>query len=148
MPTDPDLFQALVRKILADIDAVGRHITGVAPAPGDEDADTFAYTTGLTRTLGVELAIATLGFELASPILSRVASAITTVPTEGERIDLGDGQPVLFHRAGDTSRFGVTRFIYGGDPVHGVWQVLWPDPDGRFPTEAGYDHARFPQPLY
>ena len=143
---------AVMAKVLHNIKTYGRHVTGVFPGPGDEGKawDSYNYTTGLTETLDIELVIATLRLEVAIPFLNRVANRLTAVPAEGDRLDgiLGNGFTARLRRCNDLERFVMTRRVYDCDPGNGVWQVLWPDTDGLFPDEDGYNHTDFPQPLY
>jgi hypothetical protein len=53
--------------------------------------------------------------------------------------------------AADIAR--VARAFYSAHPDYEVFsgtyaQVLWPDPDGLYPHEGGYDHRRYPQAIY
>jgi hypothetical protein len=145
-------FDPVISRVLENIDEHGLHITGVFPnndtAP--EDRERFSYTTGLSRRLGFELALATMPFDTALWILNRTAELIKDTPREGDRVEglLGGGYTARLHRCADLSRFTMTRRIYGGDPEGGVWQVLVPDAAGLFPDEPGYNHDGLPQPLY
>ncbi|RKE02980.1 DUF4262 domain-containing protein [Streptomyces sp. TLI_171] len=144
-------FDPVLSRVHGNIAEHGLHITGVFPS---EDAPPecldFSYTTGLSEGLGFELAVATLPFDIAGSILNRSAKVLTAVPSEGDLLEdvLGGGFTARLHRCSDTSRFAMTRQIYGSDPEHGVWQIVVPDSAGRFPDEPGYNHAGLPQPLY
>ncbi|GAA2753305.1 DUF4262 domain-containing protein [Kitasatospora cinereorecta] len=139
-------------RVLGNIEEHGLHITGVFPVEdaAPEDRGWFSYTTGLSERLGFELALATLPLKSAGPILHHAAKLLTAVPSEGDRVDgiLGGGFTVRLHRCVDTGPFAMTRRVYGGDPEHGVWQIVVPDAAGRYPDEPGYNHDGLPQPLF
>ncbi len=145
-------FDPVLSRVHGNIEKYGLHVTGVFPTAGSapEACEWFSYTTGLSRRVGFELAVATLPFKVSGPILNHAATVLTSVPCEGDLIDgvLGGGFTVRMHRCADTSRFTMTRRFYGSDPEHGVWQIVLPDAAGRFPDEPGYNHDGLPQPLY
>ncbi|SEM77965.1 DUF4262 domain-containing protein [Streptacidiphilus jiangxiensis] len=145
-------FDPVISRVLQNIDEHGLHITGVFPTSdtAPEDREQFSYTTGLSERLGFELALATMPYETALWILNTAATLLKDTPAEGDRIEgvLGGGYTARLHRCADTSRFAMTRRIYGSDPDRGVWQVLVPDAAGLFPDEPGYNHTGLPQPLY
>ncbi|GAA4981517.1 DUF4262 domain-containing protein [Kitasatospora paranensis] len=142
----------VLARVLDNIEEHGLHITGVFPVEDVVPADRglFNYTTGLGKRLGFELALATMPFQVAGPILNHAAKLLTAVPSEGDLIDgiLGGGYTARLHRCTDTDRFAMTRRIYGSDPAHGVWQIVVPDAAGRYPDESGYNHDGLPQPLF
>ncbi|MFF4344751.1 DUF4262 domain-containing protein [Kitasatospora sp. NPDC001540] len=146
------VLDPVLARVHANIEKHGLHLTGVFPAdsPAPAEHEWYTYTTGLGARLGFELALATLPFEVAGPILHHAATLLTATPSEGDLVEglLGSGYTARLHRCTDTRRFATTRRIYGSDPVDGVWQIVVPDADGRFPDEPGYNHDGLPQPLY
>ncbi|MGI5517980.1 DUF4262 domain-containing protein [Streptomyces sp. CA-106131] len=103
----------------------------------------FAYTVGLGVRPGraYELAITGTPAELACSILNNATEQLVTnglEPADGlELDDVLIGYTVRLRPVEDTSNFPGMRAHLGFQPP--VWQVLWPDPAGRFP---GDDHHR------
>jgi hypothetical protein len=118
---------------------VGWHATGVLANPP------FTYTTGLTETHGhPELVIAGVDSGMAHPILVTAVKMIE----DGGRFTPGDrpeelitGYPMLVAEVPAAYRepfsFGVSTAHYGREVPH--LQLMWPDPEGRFPGKAGCD---------
>jgi hypothetical protein len=113
------------------------------PAAGEP---TFSYTVGLYRThKHPELVVFGVSPEVAKTILNRVAFRFAK---EGEPIVPGvrydeilEGFPVVFVTAGqdgvDSHLYAYEWFYKGQTPP--VLQMVWPDTDGRFPWEDGFD---------
>ncbi|MFE7072616.1 DUF4262 domain-containing protein [Streptomyces sp. NPDC057620] len=106
--------------------------------------DSFAYTVGLGVRTGraYELACTGLPATLACQVLNNAAAQLVeddTDPEDGTVLDgVLDGYTVRLRPVDDTSDFHQMRAHLGEQPP--VWQVLWPDADGRFPGEPGFLH--------
>lgn len=119
----------------------GWHATGVFASQGSPE---YVYTTGLTETYGhPELVIAGLPARTGHSLLVAAAERIEQDgPLEDgtgyDRIASG-----FLVRARDVApafcrlEFSVSKAYYGR-PV-AVRQLVWPDPQGRFPGEPGCD---------
>lgn len=135
------------------IDRVGWAVMHVLPTDDDPDTTTpFAYTVGLSAHDDPELLIAGLPPEVAHGLLNDLAGRVYDRAerfTHGQRIDdliagydavLVEGAPI------DELLPGVAIARYGRDQVR-LQQVVWPDQQGRFPWDAGYDVDPRIQPL-
>ncbi|MFB8290207.1 DUF4262 domain-containing protein [Kitasatospora purpeofusca] len=146
MPTQPDTTPFLLA-LLEQIDQDGHVMAAVIPRPSDTDRLTWAYTTGLSGRLDLELVVGGLPLEQARQILDGTAAALTAVPDDGTAVTgVLEGAQVVLRRANDPRPFSLVREVYGTDPGNGYWQVMWPDTEGRYPTDPAYDTSR-PQPL-
>jgi hypothetical protein len=134
------------------IDTVGWAVMHVLPTADDPDTTTpFAYTVGLTAH-HPELLIAGLPPEVAHGLLNDLAGRVYDKAerfTHGQRVSdliagydavLVEGAPI------DALQPGVAIARYGRDQVR-LMQVVWPDPQGRFPWDTGYDFDPHAQPL-
>ena len=119
----------------------------------DDPADTvpFAYTVGLTGYGFPELTIAGLPPETGHLLLNEVAGRVVD-----EALLLRHGQcirdlileqqvRVVAGEIGETLFPGAALMRYGEDRVR-LLQIVWPDPDDRFPWQSGYDASGCPQP--
>ncbi len=146
-----DAFDNLRRRQDEHIDRKGWSVTMVMPT--DDDPGTpFAYTVGLTAHGFPELVIAGLPPHIAHAVLNDLAGRVydTAVRfSHGQRIgDLLVGYDAVIVDGPATEALypGAAYARYGTDRVR-LQQVAWPDPQGRFPWQPGYDHDRYPQPL-
>jgi hypothetical protein len=135
------------------IDTVGWAVMHVLPAADDPDTTTpFAYTVGLIAHDYPELLIAGLPPEVAHGLLNDLAGRVYDKAdrfTHGQRISdlIADYDAVLVEGAPiDELLPGLAIARYGRDRVR-LLQVVWPDPQGRFPWDAGYDFDPHAQPL-
>nr|BEK71360.1 hypothetical protein KPHV_85870 [Kitasatospora purpeofusca] len=146
MPTQPDTTPFLLA-LLEQIDRDGHVMAAVIPRPSDTDQLTWAYTTGLSGRLDLELVVGGLPLEHARQILDGTADSLTAVPRENIAITgvMVDAE-LRLRRIDDSRPFSLVREVYGTDPGNGYWQVLWPDAAGRHPTDPAYDTAMV-QPL-
>ena len=125
---------------------------GAATAP-----ESFCYTVGLAQRGLPELWLGTLAPAQAGGILNAVAQAAidgAVVLLPGAIVDVAYSTP--FRLRGPVDPEAAEAFValrlqgdlpgIPGVPVR-VLQVLWPDQEGLFPDDPGYDQARFPQRL-
>jgi hypothetical protein len=132
------------RKMLADIRGHGWHVVGI---PDDEVGPGFAFTVGVyLRTLQPEILIMGVFLRPSHRVLNAIAEYLlaggTIVP--GERYsDFVDGRQVLFrpiHPTQYREYLGCAMWFYKPlDAPFPALQCIWPDLQGRFPHEAGFD---------
>lgn len=146
-----DAFDEVLRRQGEHIDRVGWSVTMVAPTD-DDPGVTFAYTVGLTAHAFPELVIAGLPPAIAHALLNDLAGRVYDTAVRfghGQRIgDLVVGYDAVIVDGPATEMLypGAAYARYGADRVR-LQQVVWPDPQGRFPWQPGYDHDGHPQPL-
>ncbi|RNH99659.1 DUF4262 domain-containing protein [Micromonospora aurantiaca] len=135
------------------IDTTGWAVTHVLPTADDPDTTApFAYTVGLTAHDYPELITAGLPPEVAHSLLNDLARRVYDTAerfTHGQRLSdliagydaiIIDGQPT------DDLLPGLAISRYGRDQIR-LQQLVWPDPQGRFPWDHGYNVAPQAQPL-
>jgi len=134
-------------------DTIGWAVIHVLPTDDDPDTSTpFAYTVGLTGHDYPELLIAGLPPEAAHGLLNDLAGRVYDKAerfTHGQRIsDLIAGYDAVIVEGVPIDEMppGVAIARYGRDQIR-LQQVVWPDPQGRFPWDAGYDFNPHAQPL-
>lgn len=134
-------------KVQTDIDRYGWHVTAIAT---DTMPPTYAYTTGLwCRYQHAELtvfgiapqqlvsALNALGREIAAGSLSLDHGAEIGSFWEDGRL------PARFRFARphwEARLCAISRWLHRDQPVP-LLQCFWPDGDGRFPWEPGFDRA-------
>ena len=144
-------FSALLRHQDQIIDRVGWAVTAVLPTPEHPGAP-FAYTVGLTAHDHPELVIAGLDPLSAQALLNDLAARVYDTGarfTHGQRVsDLiaGYDAVILEGPATDDLHPGAAYARYGRDRVR-LRQIVWPDPQARFPWDDGYAHPPGAQPL-
>lgn len=125
-------------------------VQGVLPDDDTDNSPLFSYTVGLTAVGMPELfmsSIAVTQAHHAHHILNAVAEQAYAgyAFSDDELVDAAHS--VLFKIRGPVDAaedIGVANSLYD-DVV--VLQVLWPDTDGRYPDQLGYNQDRFPQRL-
>ncbi|MFJ6167248.1 DUF4262 domain-containing protein [Micromonospora orduensis] len=143
----------LLRRQNQIIDTTGWAVTHVLPT--DDDPHTtapFAYTVGLTAHDYPELITAGLPPEVAHSLLNDLARRVYDKAerfTHGQRVSdliahydaiIIDGPPT------DELLPGMAISRYGRDQIR-LQQMVWPDPQGRFPWDNGYSFDPQVQPL-
>lgn len=135
------------------IDTTGWAVTHVLPT--DDDPDTtapFAYTVGLTAHDYPELIAAGLPPEVAHSLLNDLARRVYDKAerfAHGQRIsDLIAGYDAIIIDGPPTEELLPAMAInrYGRDRIR-LQQMVWPDQQGRFPWDDGYNFAPQAQPL-
>jgi Domain of unknown function (DUF4262) len=132
----------LLSKIKERIDAYGWAGTSVSP---DEKTGTpgFTYTIGLHKTFKhPEIIVFGLNPSASTTLLRRAVGLIKQGRTLPERTpcELMDGLSVVFRHipAGLQEQYLLSAaFLYG--TAFKSLQLVWPDADGRFPWQAGFD---------
>jgi hypothetical protein len=134
------------------IDRYGWTVVHVEPTEDDPPgAVPFGYTVGLTEIGLPEVAIAGVPLDVTGPLLNEMAARITQ---DGERLRHGRrvsglvaGHDLLVVAGEPTDEVfpGSAMYRYGEGRVR-LCQLVWPDPDGRFPWQPGYPVDEWPQP--
>ncbi|WP_082765655.1 MULTISPECIES: DUF4262 domain-containing protein [unclassified Phenylobacterium] len=111
----------------------------------DDNQSGFSYTTGFWLTLGhPELIVFGLKSETTHAVLWDVFRDLKSgkrFPVRSRIADLfGNHQACLFpvDRANYPEHLGWSRWFYGGDEFPCL-QLVWPDREGTFPWETGFD---------
>jgi len=127
------------------VERIRRHGWFRTSVMGDDEGPGFSYTTGFWLTLGApEFIVFALTPEIAHQVLWDMFN------------DLKDGRPRPVGRSLDDvfanlaayvfpvaaphypDLLGWSRWFYGGDDF-ACQQIVWPDPNGVFPWQAGVD---------
>jgi hypothetical protein len=133
------------RKLLADVARDGWAVIGIQE---DEEGPGYAFSVGLLHTLGQpELLLMGLPVRTAQQLINNIGEAIRA----GRRFEAGGrydglavGFPLAFVAVAERyyrEYLGYARWFYRGSGFP-VLQAVWPDKQGVFPWESGYD-ARF-----
>jgi hypothetical protein len=130
----------LMRQVEANVTRCGWHATGVFGG-----GVLFMYTTGLTSGDHPELVITGLPPAAAHGVLAEAVEVIrsgTPLAPGRDYAGIAAGFPVRFRDVDqDACRhpLSVTTRFYGKRVP--ALQLVWPDPQGRFPGEPGCDPA-------
>lgn len=165
--TDPKVLaerrDAYLRDFATKV-AGGQHM--IQAVFGDRPGDAFAYTVGLHSLYGCpELWVGTLGPEQAADLLNGMAHLIAAhgwpAVAEGGLLEF-ELEPSVREWFSQFSLRGPAKVaelevgialdvaaIVARTTAPGleVWQVCWPDTEGRFPDMEGYDQTTWPQRL-
>lgn len=129
-----DRLRALVDKHGWAVQGVGADVE--AGVPG------FAYTVGLAKKGLPELIVLGLPMDAAQPILNTLARRMVDGESfeDGSDIIEAANLPLRLQTLEGAHLRNWVRFadLMNGEPV-GVRQLVWPDRDGRFPTDPGVD---------
>lgn len=126
-----------VRGVLDTIETCGHVVQYVFDH--DEETPPFAYTVGLCTREGhpYELACSGVAPNEASTLLNATPEIMVRDGIQpGEGVEIPDvlvGLPPRLRLCTDTGNFPLARAIYG--EFSPTWQVLYPDPDGRYPGD-------------
>jgi hypothetical protein len=133
-----DAFEAKIEGVIA---TYGWNVIGVF---GDDETGepTFSYTVGLADKGLPELFMSGLPPEMAHGLLNDVATRLVN----GEKLQTHtpvdkvlQGYDVVLVEAKPAKAAKFTTIALARNPGCKVWQVGWPDKDGNFPWEAGYE---------
>lgn len=147
-------LQEYLRRVHAVIASVGWDVIHVLPTHGDDAG--FSYTVGLSARRHPEFLIAgsvprPAKHSILNTIATRTAEQSTRY-SHGQRLGgVLSGYDVVIVEAMPSDpqypvglRPSVACNLYGDDVR--VQQLVWPDPEGRYPWDAGYD-TRYLQPV-
>ena len=136
------------RKVVSDIEEFGWH---VAMIPEDDEGPSFAYSIGLFKNFGhPEIIIFGLGVEVLHGMINLIGEEVR----QGRRF--ADGESASGILEGFDVRFrgvarehyhehiGYARWFYEGDDFP-VLQCLWPDREGRFPSDPDFPDSLRPR---
>lgn len=119
------------------IDTHGWAVQAVTTKPS------FAYSVGLTERGLPELVICGMPLNIAQHLINDLATRLTQGALsleQGRRYDdVLQRFDVVFRPLTTTQiqhHLGAVRALYS-DRAVGAWQMLWPDPKGKLPGEAG-----------
>jgi hypothetical protein len=134
------------RKLLADVQRHGWHITGITAEPS---LPGYAFTVGLYYTLEVaELVVSGLPLAEAGILLNVMGAkqqAGARFLCETPRGDLLAGRQVLLRPVAPRhyrAHLGYAVWFYRDLPrIFPCWQAIWSDTQGRFPWDADVDPA-------
>ena len=143
----PESFGDMIAQFARTIEEHGHGVIGVFPTKDDPDQASFSYSYGLAAQGKPELLVTMLGHDQAAMVINAVVAAGVTQPGEHDKV-LGGGYRVRLVPVGQTGvglMSVARRFAPDGFEAQ---QVVWPDREGRFPGEDGYDEERCPQPVY
>jgi hypothetical protein len=140
----PDVLDAGERKFVSIIREHGWHLTNVF---ADEENLGFAYSTGIWLKTGFpEIVAFSLKQQNVHAVLWDIFRGIQSgnPPPIGKRAGIfADLDGVLLPCAKSPhyrELFGWSRWFYGGDDFECV-QLVWPDTQGRFPWERGFEQG-------
>jgi hypothetical protein len=136
------------RFILENIERVGWSVIGIEDSEEGEDVPTYSFSVGIYHTLGQsELLVMGLKPQTATVLINNIGEAMR----QGRRFAAGDraedvaNMPVAFV-AVDPAHYrkyvGYIRWLYRGSGFP-LLQCVWPDGQGVFPWEPGYDSRFF-----
>jgi len=137
-------LQAVIRKALENIEKFGWHITGVFPTADDASKGWFAYTTGATTRKLPEIVITGVPFEtsagLINELLKSIESGKETLREDTPYTEICN-MPIYLRKL---TMAQVEGYMYMTGNFHQgkeypVYQFVYPDPNGKFPWEDGYD---------
>lgn len=130
------------------METISRHGWMVQGVGAGEDSPGFHYTVGLTLERHPEIITFGLPYQMGGTILNSVADLLRS----GKRIEHGSIRrdviqnfPVEFVRVDEEqSRDHLTmahRLLSGGVTPVVALQMVWPDAQGRFPWDEGFDYG-------
>jgi hypothetical protein len=146
-----DGIEEFARRQKQLIDQFGWAVTNVFPTE-DDPVSPFSYTVGLTAHGYPELIIAGLDPATSQALLNDLAARVYDRAerfTTGQRItDLLAGYEAVIVEGPATDALypGAALARYGQDAVS-LQQIVWPDPQGRYPWDTGYAYGPHVQPV-
>lgn len=131
-------IDAYLEKIQTLIDTHGWAIQGVGTTPP------FVYTVGLSTKQLPEIVVMGLPFKVAQTILNQLARQMTEgkfTPEANRRFDeIFEGFSARFVPLTPTQVGQHLRVACAvSDELPQAWQLIWPDPSGKFEEEEGVD---------
>jgi Domain of unknown function (DUF4262) len=138
-------------KLLDDVAEYGWHVMKVLD---HDDCPGWAYSIGLHRTFGhPEIVVFGQSLDLMHSMINSIGEDIRSgkkFETDGRYADLVEGYSCTLKSVKSVwyeSFLGFATWFYDGTE-YPVLQCFWPDFDGRFPWESGFDkNLLWAQPL-
>jgi hypothetical protein len=127
------------RKLLDNVDRFGWQCTSVAPQKGEANTLRFSYTVGLYHSFGQpEFIMFGLDASTAHSILSILANAAAAqkmYPLDEPCDALIDNYSCVFVEVPKAkySEYVASAIWLNGGEDFPLYQVVWPDEEGRFP---------------
>lgn len=138
-------------QIRRHVDTVGHSVIGVGGEP-DKGIPTFSYTIGLTKDRLPELLTFGLPMRVAQVLLNEIAALMRSGAIEvGEdpvRVEDVANFPLyvcpVWNSSDAVDEYCVQAGVFFGPDNVTVAQVVWPDEDGKFPWENGFNQKYSP----
>jgi hypothetical protein len=132
--------EELGAKIRDNIDRYGQHVMSVGS--GHAEAADFIYTVGNHESEMPELLITGKIAHAFAPVLNQLGKLQRDRGfgfRDGEVVSLGGKYPVYMIDAGEAGRTQCALFVgsFYGTKEFELLQVLFPDPEGRWPGDPG-----------
>ncbi|MFG2987585.1 DUF4262 domain-containing protein [Streptomyces sp. NPDC048258] len=114
----------------------------VQRVPGDGRSTPFSYTVGLHESHGYELVMVGIDNPTMDGVLHALVERFTD--SAGPAPDLllegllPHGYLLRMRPVQSPEPFSILRAVYGAAVCPPFWQAVWPDPESRFPGDAGY----------
>lgn len=132
------------KKLLSNIQEYGWHVVGI---PDDDEGPGFCFTVGIyLRTLQPEILMMGVPIELCHRVLNAIAEYLMAggTITPGMRYpDFAGGRELMFssiHQTQFHEYLGCANWFYlSAGASFPALQCIWPDPQGKFPDEEGFD---------
>lgn len=133
-------FSDLMRRVHENIDRDGQHVFAIFPS---RESPAFAYRIGNANVgLPELLVIGNFTPHTTGPILNQLGRKMRAAgkPLAGD-VSLGGRFPVRIRQTGPAAkaRFTIQAGQYLGHERYDVLQLLFCDPEGRYPGEPGCD---------
>lgn len=136
------------RKVLSDVEKYGWHILHILE---DESGPSFSFSVGFYLKFGhPEVLVMGLAQPVAHELINLIGKNLTTgrIYRPRERIgDLADGfdcsfVPIAVEHYREYLGYAIWFYRSLKQPFPAL-QLVWPDKEGRFPWERGYDERFF-----
>jgi Domain of unknown function (DUF4262) len=145
----PESLGDLLAKCQRTIERHGHGVIGVFPTADSppEEQFSFGYSYGLAGQGKPELLVTALDSRLATMVINCAVVAGVTAP--GEYDEVLEGHKVRAVPVNGEG-LGLMNMARHFAPEGGftALQLVWPDPEGRFPGDDGYDEGRWSQTVY
>ena len=147
---DDETRNQFIAHVHEKIEQYGVTIIAVG-ADEEEKLPQFAYSIGLSPKYGYELVINGLDFEDMHYVLNNLSQRIfdkKLTPVDGLMVEgVLEGGYVVRLKQADPSwqMYGMMLAALALKEAPPVWQVQFPDREGRFPEQQGYDPEPYVQ---
>ncbi|MDX6749384.1 DUF4262 domain-containing protein [Geminicoccaceae bacterium 1502E] len=141
--------RAKVDEARAAIEEFGHVVMTIGAGEGEPP---FAYSVGLARLNLPEILVMGLDADTMHGLVNNAVYMMRESGEpfeEGARVDgIARGYPVVFRRIGHTAAQEYLRVasVFYGDGFTAM-QMVWPDAEGRMPTEPGFDQRFRPDQI-
>lgn len=149
--SDAEAFAEYDQNTLDTIHLYGMALTGVTDAEPP-----FVYSSGRTLLDLPELFMA--GYAPIQNWAGIINAVNHAQIDDGLHVHMGDRLEGFVDRGCKLAvvecdpvkaEMNATLSVFHNAPLEvRAWQLVWPDPEGRYPWDEGYDAERFVQPMY